>query len=212
MKLQHQFQHCFFTKEAWILWALITICVFHRGIFAFDSVKSSKPSFHDNSLVLTGDDISNEFIDPGLLDLGATPVWLNFWLNWTHCQIHLSGYSEPVELILPGWINSNRPEILRLFVIDPQPGGLPKLYYINDVLGNPPPAETSLNFDIPLEWEISLDDGPFKPITLLPDNSLTTIFPPGQHDFQIRITCLIQPYQVGGYYHLQINQTMVPQL
>jgi hypothetical protein len=183
--------------------------------FASDSLisdGSSKQSYQVNSLGLVDNVISDELIEPGLLDLGATPIWLDYWLNWTHCQIHLSGAYEPVEITLPGFINSNKPEILRLFVTDPHPGGVPNLYYIHNVSGNSPPMETSANVDIPLKWEISLDNGPFKPITLLPDNSLTTIFPPGQHNFQIKITCLLQPYQADGYYRLQLSQTLVPQL
>ncbi len=214
MQLQ-KFHHNCFSDEASILCFITAVCLSFQSALAADysaDTGFSKQITQDNLLRMDDQGISNEFLNPNLLDIGATPVWLVYGLNWTHCQIHFSGYYEPVEILLPGFINSNKPEILRLFAIEPQPGGLPNLYFINDILGNPPPMEISTNVDIPLEWEISLDNGPFKPLTLLPDNSLTTIFPPGQHDFQIRITCLLQPYQAGGYYHLQLSQTLVPQL
>lgn len=143
------------------------------------------------------------------LDFLEDSTFINFSLDWTQCQIHSVDVSSPLELILFGSFISNSPNIWRLAAISPQPGAPPDLYFIEDVLGRTGPAYGS---DIPLTWEISLDGGPFTPMTFQPDNTLTTTFPPGAHTFQVRITGELQPYQGDGYYHLQLEQCLVPEL
>jgi len=135
-------------------------------------------------------------------------VWMEFSIDWTSCQIHRVD-DTPIEIILPGTIDGSNTLYWNLSTVSSQPGAPPDLYFIEDVLGRTGPAYGS---DIPLTWEISLDGGPFTPMTFQPDNTLTTTFPPGAHTFQVRITGELQPYQGDGYYHLQLEQCLVPEL
>lgn len=86
-------------------------------------------------------------------------------------------------------------------------GGLPFLYFVEDIFGRP-----AQGVDVPLSWEIALDGGSFNPMTILPDNSLSVIFPPGHHTFQVRTTGVPQYHQEDGYYQLQLEQCLTPQL
>jgi hypothetical protein len=152
--------------------------------------------------------LSPEKEEPGLIDVGPVS-YLHFSLNWTQCQIHISGYYDPILISLPGAISYNSPIIWNLRAASTQIGGSPLLYFTEDIFGHTGP---SYGANIPLTWEISLDGGQFTPMILLPDNTLQTTFPPGPHTFQVRITGTPQPFQADGYYHLQLSQCLIPQL
>ena len=135
-------------------------------------------------------------------------VWMDFSIDWTNCQMHRVD-DAPIEIILPGTINGSNTLYWNLSSSLPEPGVLPQLYFVEDVLGRTGPAYGG---DIPLTWEFSLDGGPFNPMTLQSDNTLVATFPPGPHTFQVRITGNPLPYQEDGYYHLQLSQCLVPEL
>ena len=136
------------------------------------------------------------------------PIWMEFSINWTNCQFHRVDDS-PLEAILSGAINGSNALFWNLSTAQPQVGAPPILYYVENIFGNTNP---SLGSNIPLTWEIALDGGPFAPMTLLPDNTLTATFPPGPHTFQVRITGTPVYHQADGYYHLQLTQCLIPQL
>ena len=144
---------------------------------------------------------------PGLV--GMEDVWIRFTLDWTHCQVHLGNDAIPIEIVLTGTVASNYPEIWNLNAISPVPGGLPILYFNNDILGR---GGQSYGTNVPLTWEISFNNNPFIPMTIQPNNALTTIIPPGLHAFRVRITANPQPGQGHGYYNLQMGQCILPQL
>ncbi len=146
------------------------------------------------------------FPDPGLDPMDS--VWMDFSIDWTNCQMHRVD-DAPIEIILPGTINGSNTLHWNLSAVAPQSGVPPDLYFVEDIMGRTGAVYGS---DVPLIWEISLDGGPFTSMTLQPDNTLTTVFPPGQHSFQVRITGALQPYQSDGYYHLQLEQCIVPEL
>lgn len=135
-------------------------------------------------------------------------VWMDFSIDWTNCRIHRID-DAPIEIILSGTIDGSNGLNWNLSTAAPQSGLQPNLYFVEDVLGRTGSAYGS---DIPLVWEISLDGGDFAPMTLQPDNTLTTVFPPGQHTFQVRITGELQPAQGDGYYYLQLEQCLLPEL
>lgn len=143
---------------------------------------------------------------PGEIDAGAK-IWVRFFLDWTHCQVHRSGTYAPIEIILPGAISTIYGMVWNLSALEPQPGGSPKLYFVEDIFGMSGPA---YGIDIPLVWEISVNGGPLMPITSLPDNSLTVAFPPGTHFFEVRISGDMQPFQGHGYYYLKMGQCILP--
>ena len=148
---------------------------------------------------------------PRMLDAMPSPadsIWMQFFINGTNFQFHRVD-NTPLEAILSGTINGSDPLFWNLTSSQPQPGAPPILYYAENIFGNTNPA---LGTNIPLTWEISLDGGPFGPMTLLPDNTLTATFPPGPHTFQVRITGTPEYHQADGYYHLQLTQCLVPQL
>jgi hypothetical protein len=137
------------------------------------------------------------------------PIWMEFALDWTNCQIHRVGTDSAIVIILPGTISSSNSIYWNLNTISPQPGGLPVLYFVGDVLGRTGPG---FGRDIPLIWEISVDGGPFNPITIQPDSSLSVNFASGNHNFQVRITGAPPSYQGDGYYQLLLGQSLVPEL
>lgn len=49
-------------------------------------------------------------------------------------------------------------------------------------------------------------------MTMQPDNSISTVFPPGAHTFQVRITGVPQNHQNDGYFRLQLEQCLVPEM
>jgi len=136
-------------------------------------------------------------------------IWMEFTLDWTSCQIHRVINDSAIVIILSGNVSSSNSIYWNLNTISPQPGGLPVLYFVNDVLGRTGPE---FGTDIPLTWEISVDGGPFNPITIQPDSSLSVNFASGNHTFQVRITGVPQPYQGDGYYQLLLGQSLVPEL
>lgn len=142
-------------------------------------------------------------------DMLRDSTWLQISFDWTLCQVHRVNDTSPIEIILPGFVNSNSPNIWNLFASEPEPNAAPNLYFVEDILGQTGPAYGT---DIPLIWEISLDGGTFVPMTLQPDNTLTTTLPLGPHTFQVRITGTPQPFQEDGYYHLQMSQWIMPEL
>ena len=134
---------------------------------------------------------------------------MEFNLEWTNYQVHRSDDYDPIQVILSGTINSDAGNVWNLNAASHLPGQDPNLYFIEDTFGRPGPAYGS---DITLNWEISIDGGAFAPMALGPNNTLTTIFPPGIHNFQVRITGIPQYHESDGYYQLQLEQTLVPQL
>ncbi len=146
---------------------------------------------------------------PANLD-GTRPdsVWMEFSLDWINYKIHRVG-ETPLEIILSGTINTSNTVRWNLTTSDPLPNALPNLYFVEDVIGR---EGQTYEPDIPLIWEISLDEGEFIPMTLQPDNTLTTLFPPGQHNFQIRISGALEAGQEDGYYRLQLEQCLLPEL
>ena len=137
------------------------------------------------------------------------PVWVDFHLEWTNCQIHRVETDSSIIVTLGGTISSNSRFIWNLSATSPQPGGLPSLYFVEDIFGR---SGRQYGSDIPLRWDISLDGGLMRPMDNLPDGSLTTLFPAGQHAFQVRITAMPPYHQSDGYYNLQLGQSLVPQL
>jgi hypothetical protein len=78
-----------------------------------------------------------------------------------------------------------------------------------DIFGRSGPMYAS---SMPLNWSISMDGGPFVPMTVMPNNSgLSTILPMGYHTFQVRITAMPNIHQDDGYYNLHLSQTFTPQ-
>lgn len=132
-----------------------------------------------------------------------------FFLDWTHCQIHRNGEQGVIEMRLPGTITSSAPVAWILSTSAPIPQGQAILYFVEDVLGRTGPEYGA---DVPLHWEISLDGGPFVPMTVLPDNSLTTTFPPGTHGFELVISGESPGPLDDGYYWLSLEQGLVPVL
>jgi hypothetical protein len=136
-------------------------------------------------------------------------IWMVFSLEWTTCQMHRVNDDSPLEMLLSGSITSSDELCWNLFSVSPGEGLSPLLYFIEDIFGQSGPEYGT---DIPLNWEFALDGGQFDPITLLPDNSLSVTFPPGDHTFQVRITGFPQTGQEDGYYNLQLGQEIIPQL
>jgi len=137
------------------------------------------------------------------------PIWTELSLDWTNCQIHRVYTDSAIVIILPGTISSSNSIYWNLNTISPQPGGLPVLYFVEDVLGRSGPE---YGIDIPLIWEISVDGGRFNPIRIQPDSALFVNFPSGHHTFQVRITGVPQHNQGDGYYQLLLGQSLVPEL
>jgi len=150
---------------------------------------------------LQSPEMINAFLDP--------PSLMQFTLDWTNCQMHRTDDYLPIVITLPGTINASGPLLWNLTSAQPQVNSPPILYFTEDIFGR---SGLPYGMDIPLTWEISLDGGPFAPMTLLPDNTLTATFPPGPHTFQVRITGTPVYHQADGYYHLQLTQCLVPQL
>jgi hypothetical protein len=141
--------------------------------------------------------------------VGADNAVSEVSLSWTQCQMHRSGLDkEQLEIYLDGAISSTKPVNWGLSSASPKPGGLPKLYFVEAASARPRPD----NGDISLQWEISLDGAPFKPMATQPDNSLSVTFPSGSHTFKVRITGLPQRQQADGYYQLVLSQNLIPLL
>ncbi|MCX6641521.1 MAG: hypothetical protein NTW14_13735 [bacterium] len=149
--------------------------------------------------------------DPRVIDSGVPidSVIMEFTLNWTDYSIHRADNYGDIQIILPGSVFSTDPLTWRLTALNSTREGPPHLFFIENILGQSGPASGT---DIPLSWEISINGGAFNPMTLLPDNTLTTTFPAGPHTFQVRITGTPQYHQADGYYRLQLTQSLVPQL
>jgi hypothetical protein len=148
--------------------------------------------------------------DTGVIDTSPyIEIWLENSFNWTTATIHRADNYDLFQLILPGSIASNFPNHWTLAPCSSQANFPPQLYLIEDVLRGGVAMGT---VSIPLTWEIALDGGSFNPMTLMPDNTLTTTCPPGPHTFQVRITGTPQYHQADGYYRLQLTQSLVPQL
>lgn len=137
------------------------------------------------------------------------PISMEFTLEWTNYQAHRVNNNDPLEIILNGTITSNSSEIWTLSILEPSPELVPDLHFIEDVMGR---TGQAYGVNIALLWEISLDGGAFQPMTILPDNSISYIFPSGNHSFQLRITGNLQNCTADGYYKLQLSQEIIPQL
>jgi len=137
------------------------------------------------------------------------PTWAQFSLQWTHCQIHRVETDSAIVVTLNGSILSSNNLIWNLATAPTPPGSSPSLYFVEDIFGRSGPQYGS---DIMLNWEISLDGGQLNPMNVLPDGSLSVLFPAGTHTFQVRITGAPQYHQADGYYHLQLDQSLAPEL
>jgi hypothetical protein len=146
---------------------------------------------------------------PGITDAVPFPISMDFQLDWTSCQIHRVSTDSAIVMILPGTISSSNAIYWNLSNTEPGGDGLADLNFTEDIFGRAGPNYGS---NIPLVWEIAIDGGPMTAIPVQPDNSLLVLFPAGQHNFQVRITGLPQQCASDGYYNLQLNQSLVPQL
>lgn len=145
---------------------------------------------------------------PGIPEPVPETIPMEFWLEWTTCQIHRVNNDGPVEAILSGSVTSSR-SIAWSLTNTSAPGEPPMLSFVEDVFGRSGPAFGS---NIGLTWEISIDGGAFQAMEVHSENILSTIFPPGAHTFQVRITGLPQYNQSDGYYRLRLAQNLAPQL
>lgn len=136
-------------------------------------------------------------------------TWVHFSLEWTRCQIHRVDATAPIEVMLHGTVNSNAANVWRLISIGSESAGLPNLCFVQNVGGT---SGSPSQYYIPLSWEISLDGGPFNAFTLLPDNTLVTTIPTGQHSFKVRIIGQPSDPLPDGYYYLQLEQCLLPEL
>ena len=146
---------------------------------------------------------------PVITDLPPEPISMDFHLDWTSCQIHRVNTDSAIVMILPGTITSTNAIYWNLSNTEPGGDGLADLNFTEDIFGR---AGPNFGSNIPLVWEIAIDDGPMAAIPVQPDNSLLVLFPAGQHNFQVRITGLPQQHESDGYYHLQLSQSLTPQL
>lgn len=135
-------------------------------------------------------------------------IRMEFSLEWTEYMIHLAADSAPLEIILPGHILSNENICWVLSSIEPRSNQPLCLYFIHDVF-NREGEEYGIN--IPLAWDISLDCGEYRAMTVNRDHSRSFIFPAGSHAFNLRISGN-PSLQSDGYYQLRLSQRMVPQL
>jgi hypothetical protein len=130
-------------------------------------------------------------------------------LEWTHCEIHRCGDPAQIEFGVPGTVLSSAAVIWTLCALDQGPGAAADLHFVQDVVGREGPAYGT---DVPLVWEISVDQGAYVPLTLREDRSLSTAFPAGPHAFRLRATATEGPPLGDGYYTLRLGQLLVPQL
>ncbi len=148
-------------------------------------------------------------VNPIALEPAEEPVVMEFWLDWTRYQIHRTNDHSPIEIVLSGNIFSSHNLSWYLWSTSLRAEGTPGLHFIGDVLGRTGP---DFGMDIPLTWEVALGEGPFSPMTILPDNTLGVIFPAGLYAFRVRITSPPLPYPQNGYYQLELAQNIIPEL
>ena len=142
---------------------------------------------------------------PTIDEIPPGPITMEFSLDWTTCQVHRVDGMSPIKIILPGEITCTTGVVWMLANSSNRP---PALYFVEDIFGRRQGPDS----DIALTCEISLDGGPFQPMIIPPQNVLGTVFPPGTHTFQVRITGQLDSYQQPGYYRLQLAQNLTPQL
>lgn len=137
------------------------------------------------------------------------PVSMEFNQSWTNYQIHQVTNDSEIEIILSGNVTSSNSLFWTLTTASPQPGAPPSLFFVEQAFAG---SRSGYSADIPLTWEISLNGGPFSPMTIQPDNSLSVTFPSGSHSFKVRITGAPQHQQADGYYQLVLSQSLIPSL
>jgi len=133
---------------------------------------------------------------------------LEFSMEATRVQSHRTTDSSAVELVFPGRIVS---DIAVVWTLTPQPTrayGPPNLTLVQDVMGHSHPMGQTV---IPLTWELALDGGHYRAMTLTPENNLQAIIPPGMHTFQLRASSSPLLMQAAGYYRLQLATQIGPQ-
>ena len=141
----------------------------------------------------------------GLLDCTDIIIW-RFELDHTRVQIHRASDYSPIQVILHGFIWANHDLRWHLWAGGDHPFEPPKLYFVYDVMG-----QTGLQgVDIPLYWEISLNNGCWRPFYQLPNNRLGACLPRGPQCIRIRITGCMEFHQQDGYYRLQMEQCLLP--
>jgi len=146
---------------------------------------------------------------PPLMELFQKPVSMQFSLDWTNYQIHQESNDSEIEIIPSGNATSSNSLFWTLTSASPQPGAPPSLFFVEQAFAG---TGSEYAADIPLTWEISLNGGPFNPMTIQPDNSLSVTFPSGSHSFKVRITGAPQHQQAEGYYQLVLSQSLIPSL
>lgn len=146
---------------------------------------------------------------PPLIAFPYEQASMQFNLDWTNYQIHRVSDDSEIEIILSGNVTSSNSLFWTLTAASPQTGAPPSLFFVEQAFAG---SGSDYAADIPLTWEISLDGGPFKPMAIQPDNSLSVTFPSGSHTFKVRITGLPQRQQADGYYQLVLSQNLTPLL
>jgi hypothetical protein len=137
------------------------------------------------------------------------PPVMELTLDWTRYQIHRANDCSPIEIILSGNVFTSHNLSWDLRSTSPLAEGTPGLHFIGDVLGRTGP---DAGMDVPLTWEIAMGDGPFSPMSVLPDNTLRAVFPAGLYPFRVRITSPPLPHAQDGYYRLELGQSITPEL
>jgi len=136
------------------------------------------------------------------------PIVMQFDLQWTNYRIHRANDFSPIEITLSGSITTSSALVWNLAPTCPPGGGSPQLVFNEDIFGS---GGSLYGADIPVSWEISIDGGPFVPMTVMPNSSLSAIFPFGSHTFQVRMTATPEYHQADGYYELHLTQSLMPQ-
>lgn len=137
------------------------------------------------------------------------PVAMEFTLDWTSYQTHRLKDNSPVEIVLSGNMFCSRNLSWNLWSRSPRGEDMLGWHHMEDVLGRRGPDNA---MDIPLTWEVAIGDGPFGPITSLPDNTLNVVFPAGSYAFRVRITSPPLTNFQAGYYRLELGQSITPEL
>jgi hypothetical protein len=119
--------------------------------------------------------------------------------------MHRVNDKDPIKILLPGRITC---DVSTVWTLAPDALATPALILVTDIEGQAPYSP----FEIPLFCEISLDGHEFVPMVVSTAEPLSTIFPPGMHRFQVRMTGKLEKYQQPGYYRLQLAQNLVPQM
>jgi hypothetical protein len=153
--------------------------------------------------------LPDERPDPMAVDAAEMPTL--FELDWTHAKMHMGGYDSVVQLHLCGRVASPYALTWQIKSLPPPAGRGLNLQFRNDVLGR---SGAAYGADILLDWDISIDGGPFSPLVRDGDTCVTAMFAPGSHVFELRMRgrALQGRWYDPGYYLMQLGHTLVPEL